>query len=159
HNQIGLLVRQCPGCVLAGLESTGDHRGAVIARQSTGAVVRDGSVTQADTRGIDVVAAQAELHNMAVSVTDGATGVRLSTTAIGTHVEGSSVRGGRIGIFVDATSTQITGVTVANASIGVRVSGTAEGTALRQLTANQNGTGLVVQHGPATVTAVGLHVE
>lgn len=158
HNQIGLLVRQCPGCVLTGLESTGDHRGVVIARQSTGAVVRDGSVTQADTRGIDVVADQAELHGMDVSVTDGATGIRLTRTATGAHVDGDSVRNGRIGISVEAAGTLLTGVTVANASIGAWVSGTAEGTVLRQFTAKQNGTGLVVQAGPATVTAADLHV-
>ena len=159
HNQIGLLVRQCPGCVLTGLASTSDHRGAVIARQSAGAVVRDGAVTRADTVGVVVVAAQAELRSMEVSVTNDATGVRLTKTATGAHIDGGTVRGGRIGISVAAPRTLLTGVTVADASTGVRVSGTAEGTILRQLTANHNGTGLLVQAGPATVTAVGLRVK
>ncbi len=159
HNQTGLLVRQCPGCVLVGLASTGDRRGVTVARQSTGAVVRDGSVREAGVTGVDVVAAQAEVRNMDVGVAEGATGVRLAATATGAHLDGGTVRGGRIGVSVAATRTLLTGVTVGDASIGVRVGGNADGTVLRQVSANQNGTGLVAQAGPATVSASGLHVQ
>jgi hypothetical protein len=159
HNQTGLLVRDCPGCVLVGLASTGDQRGVTIARRSTAAVVRDGSVHDAGATGADVVAPQAVLRNLDVTVTEGATGVRLGATASGAHLDGGTVSGGRVGVSIAATRTLLTGVTVADAWIGVRVGGRADGTVLRQVSTNQNGTGLVTQAGPATVTASGLHVQ
>jgi hypothetical protein len=159
HNQTGLLVRQCPGCVVTGLASSADRRGVTVARQSTGALVRDGSVHDAVVVGVDLVAVRAELRHVDVSVTEGGTGVRLAATATGAHVDGGTVSGGRIGVSIAATQTLLTGVTVADASIGVRVGGKADGAVLRQVSANQNGTGLVAQAGPAIVTASGLHVQ
>jgi hypothetical protein len=159
HNQIGLLVRRCPGCVLAGLASTADRQGVMVARQSTGAVVRDGSIRQAGVVGVDIAAAQAGLRQTEISVAASATGVRLGATATGTHIDGGVVIGGRIGVSIAASRTLVTGVTVTDASVGVQVAGNADLTVLHQVSANQNGTGLIAQAGPAVVTVSGLHVQ
>ncbi|MDT5026193.1 MAG: hypothetical protein QOE61_2619 [Micromonosporaceae bacterium] len=159
HNETGLLVRDCPGCVLVGLTSTADRRGVTVEQQSTGAVVRDGSVTEAGETGIVVVAAKAELAHMDVGVVDGATGVRLAGSATGTKFNGGAVSGGRLGVSVRATQVAITGVSVTGSSVGFRISSRADGAVLRQISAKQTGTGLVTQAGPTTVTVSGLRVQ
>lgn len=159
HNQIGLVVRQCPGCVLTGLASTADRRGATIAPQSTDAVVQDSSVRQAGATGVDVDAARAQLRHVDVSVDQDGTGIRLAAAATDAHVDGGTVSGGRTGVSIVAARTVLTAVTVADAAIGVRVGGQADGTVLRQVSANHNGVGLVVQAGPASVVASGLTVR
>jgi hypothetical protein len=159
HNETGLLVRDCPGCVLVGLTSTADRWGVIVERQSTGAVVRDGSVAEAGETGIVVVAAKAELGHMDVGVVDGATGVRLAGSATGAKFDGGAISGGRLGVSVRAAQVAITGVSVTGSSVGFRISSQADGAVLRQISANQTGTGLVTQAGPTTVTVSGLRVQ
>ena len=159
HNQIGLSVRQCPGCVLAGLTSTADRRGATIARESAGAVLQDSTVHQAGLTGVDIAAANAQLRHVDAAVNDGGTGIRLGPAATHTHVDGGTVSGGRIGVSIEAPRTLLTAVTVADAVVGVRVGGRADGSVVRQVSASHTGTGLVAQAGLATVLVSGLTVR
>jgi hypothetical protein len=121
HNPIGLLVEQCPGCVLVGLASSGDRRGIVISAQSAGAVVRDGTVAEAVVTGADLVAARAQLQHVDVGVADAAIGIRLAGTAQGAHVEGGTVTGGTIGVSINAPSATVDGVAVTGAATGLSV--------------------------------------
>jgi hypothetical protein len=159
HNQTGLLIRQCPGCVLTGLVSTADGRGVVISRQSTAAVVRDGSVTQAAITGADLGAPEAVLRRVDVGVVDGATGVRLTAPAEGAQVEGGTVVGGRVGVSVSASHSTVTGVAVVGAKVGFQVGGHADGAFLRQISVSNAEIGLVTQAGPTTVTVSGLQIQ
>jgi len=67
HNDTGILLRECPACVIAGFASTEDGRGVTVERQSTGATVRDGTVNQAGHTGVDVIAGRAALRRVDVS--------------------------------------------------------------------------------------------
>jgi hypothetical protein len=154
----GVLVRNCPGCVLVGPTSAADRRGITVQRQSTGAVVRDGAVVQAGETGIVVAATKAELRYMNVGVVDGATGVRLAGSATGATLDGGAVSGGRLGVSVRAAQLAITAVSVTGSSVGFRISSQADGAVLRQISAKQTGTGLVTQAGPTTVTVSGLGI-
>jgi hypothetical protein len=143
HNQTGLLIRQCPGCVLTGLVSTADGRGVVISRQSTAAVVRDGSVTQAAITGADLGAPEAVLRRVDVGVVDGATGVRLTAPAEGAQVEGGTVVGGRVGVSISAPHSTVTGVAVVGAKVGV----------------SANATGVSITGGTVAKATVGLSIQ
>jgi hypothetical protein len=159
HNQTGLLIRQCPNCVVAGLTSTADRRGAVIEKQSSGATLRDGTINQATRTGVSVGAPNAAVKSVDVSVLEGATSIRLAGTAGGAMVDGGTVGGGSVGVFVGASGTAVSNVTAKDAHTGFRVAGQVDGTKLVKITASQNTTGLVTEAGPGTVTVSGLRVS
>jgi hypothetical protein len=180
HNPVGLLVRQCAACVLTGLDSNADRRGATIDRTSPGAVLRDSAVHDAGDVAVNVVGHDARLIRVDAGAAAGATSaVRLTGSATGTDIDGGTVSGGqlgisvraphvtvtgttvehaKVGISIEATAVTVADTTVRNSSVGFRVNGHADGAVLRQDTADQNTTGLVAQAGPGAITVAGLRV-
>lgn len=121
HNATGLLVRQCPDCVLAGISSTADRRGVTIDRSSPGTLLRDSSVREATDIGVNLAARETHLVHVEAGAGAHGTAVRLTANANGAGLDGGTVSGGRVGISVRAPSTSITGVTVNGSAIGISV--------------------------------------
>lgn len=121
HNATGLLVRQCPDCVLTGVSSTADRRGVTIDRSSPGALLRDSSVREAVDIGVNLAARGAHLVHVDAGAAANGTAVRLTANAGGAGLDGGTVSGGRVGVSIGAPATSITGVTVNGSAVGISV--------------------------------------
>jgi hypothetical protein len=160
HNgRAGVLLRNCPTCVLTGLASIADAAGVIVEEKSTAAVVRGARIIDAAGNGIRVSASRTTVQDATVTNAPGRTGVHLARTATDAQVTGGTVAGGALGVLTNATGTRIAGVAVNAAGIGVRVAGHADLVVLREVTASDNGTGLVVAGGTGSVSVWRLRVH
>lgn len=158
NRHAGVVLDRCTGCVLAGVDSGGDHTGVLIERHSPGAVVRDSVVRGAGGLAVAVGSDRVRLRGLTVHSPEWGVGLRVLPRVRDVAVESSTVAGGAIGVSTDGAGTGITEVSVADARVGLRVGGDAENTAVTGVRVTGAQTGVQVNAGARNVTARRLEV-